>query len=337
MPKANATAGLLAHIMVSKYTDHLPLYRQSEMFKRYNIDLPRNTLCNWMKGCGNLLTPIVELLKKEIIASDYVASDETKVRVLDSKVSNAFMWLHMNGEREKRAVIYDYHDNRRGECAEIFLKDFKGYHQTDAYSGYVGLHKNKDVAWVACWAHARRKYIEITKTIKTPGIAHKMVKYISQLYKVEREALDKKLDPGRIKTLREQKAKPILKTIKQLLDEVKDETPPQTILGKAIWYTVNHWEGLQTYLRDGRLRIDNNDAERSIKPFAVGRKNWLFCATTNGAMASANIYTIIETCKANNINPYNYLRYLLQNIHNYSDPKDLLNLLPYYINKDLLL
>ena len=336
LPKAKATAGLLAHIMVSKYTDHLPLYRQTEIFKRHAIDIPRSTLCNWVNACGKLITPLIELLKKDITSSDYVASDETKVLVLDNEASNSYMWVHLSGDRERRAIIYDYQDNRKGENAEIFLKEFKGYHQTDAYSGYNGVHDREEITWVACWAHARRKYIEITKTIKVPGIAHKMVKYIGQLYKIEREALDQKLDPGKIKELREENAKPILETIKKLLDEVKDATPPQSILGKAVGYTSNNWEGLNNYLLDGRLRIDNNDAERSIKPFAVGRKNWLFCATTKGAEASANIYSIIETCKANNINTYNYLKYLLNHIHDYSDPKELINLLPYNIDKKLL-
>ncbi len=192
----------------------------------------------------------------------------------------------------------------------------------------------KEITWVACWAHARRKYIEITKTIKTPGIAHK-IKYIGQLYKIEREALDKKLDPGETKKLREKNAVPILEVIKKLLDEVKDAIPPQSILGKAVGYTLNNWQGLNNYLLDGRLRIDNNDSERSIKPFAVGRKNWMFCATTKGAKASANIYSIIETCKVNKINPYDYLKYLLNHIHDYSDPKELVNLLPYNIDKKI--
>jgi len=336
LPKANATAGLLAHIMVGKYTDHLPLYRQAEIFKRHGIDLPRSTLCNWVNASGKLIKPIIGLLKKDMIASDYVASDETTVRVLDNEASTSYMWVHLSGERDKRAIVYDYQDNRRGENAETFLQDFKGYHQTDAYSGYNGVHDREEITWVACWAHARRKYIEITKTIKEPGIAHKMVKYIGLLYKIEREALDKKLDPGEIKKLREEKAIPILGVIKKLVDEVKDATPPQSILGKAIRYTSNNWQGLNNYLLDGRLRIDNNDSERSIKPFAVGRKNWMFCATTKGAEASANIYSIIETCKATNINPYNYLKYLLNHIHDYSDPKDLVNLLPYNIDKKLL-
>ena len=135
LPKANATAGLLAYIMVSKYMDHLPLYRQTEIFKRHDIDIPRSTLCNWVNACGKLITPLIELLKKDITSSDYVASDETKVLVLDNEASNSYMWVHLSGDRERRAIIYDYQDNRKGENAEIFLKEFKGYHQTDAYSG----------------------------------------------------------------------------------------------------------------------------------------------------------------------------------------------------------
>jgi len=206
LPKANATSGLLSHVLVSKYSDHLPLYRQSLMFVRQDIDLSRATLCNWVNSCGHLLAPLVKLLREEIVGSDYVASDETPVKVLDNGKSKGYMWVHLSGVREKRAVVYDYHDSRSGECASEFLKGFKGYHQCDAYSGYDALHRNAGVSWVGCWAHARRKFIEITSTVKTPGIAHKALIYVAQLYKVEREAIDKVLDPCGVKELRTQKS-----------------------------------------------------------------------------------------------------------------------------------
>jgi len=335
LPKANASSGLLAHILVSKYADHLPLYRQAQMFGRHGIDIADNTMCNWVIGCGNLLQPLVATLQKDIVASDYVCSDETPLKVLASNKSTCYMWVHLNGERNRRAVVFSYHDSRSGKCAEDFLAGFKGYHQSDAYAGYNKLHSSADIVWVACMAHARRKFIEISKIVKKPGIAHQVVHLIGKLYKVEREAIDKGLDPGEVKNLRLAKAKPILEDIEKLLREVRDKTAPKSKLGEAIAYMLNHWEALTAYLKDGRLRIDNNDNERLIKPFAIGRKNWLFSGTTRGAEASSVIYSLIETCKANKIEPYSYLRYILSAIRHNMTLEELKNLLPYNIDKNL--
>jgi transposase len=336
LPKANASAGLLAHILVSKYADHLPLYRQSQIFARHGIDIADNTLCNWVIGCGKIMTPLVQLLQADIVASDYVCSDETPLRVLASQKSNSYMWVHLSGERHKRAIVYDYHDSREGDCAKNFLVGFKGYHQCDAYAGYQELHTTAEICWIACFAHARRKFIEITKVVKTPGIAHQVVGLIGKLYKVEREAMDRRLYPEDIKKLRDAKSRPILRELKELLDTVASKTPPQSALGKAIAYSLNHWAGLTAYLLDGRLRIDNNDTERIIKPFALGRKNWLFCKTTRGADASSKIYSLIETCKANKVEPYAYLRYVLDNIRCDMMPEELRIMLPYNIDKNFL-
>lgn len=336
LPKANASAGLLAHILVSKYADHLPLYRQAQIFKRHDIDIADNTMCNWVIGCGNLLHPLVAALQKDIVASDYVCSDETPLKVLTSNKSTCYMWVHLNGERHRRAVVFSYHDSRRGECATDFLANFQGYHQSDAYSGYSPLHDNDKITWVACMAHARRKFIEITKVVKTLGIAHQVVGLIGKLYKVEREAIDKELQPAAIKALRLEKAQPILLELEKILREVQPKTPPKGKLAEAINYTLNHWAALTAYLKDGRLRLDNNDGERLIRPFAIGRKNWLFSGTTRGATASGVIYSLVETCKANKMEPYAYLRYVLTKIRHDMSPDELRTLLPYNIDKNLL-
>jgi transposase len=336
LPKANATAGLLAQIIVSKFADHLPLYRQSMIWERLGVDIGRGTLCNWVLGCGRLLQPLVEAMQKDIVAATYVCSDETTVNVLDDAASKSYMWVHMSGDRARRAVVFDYHGDRTGECATTFLNGFSGAHQCDAYSGYNELHQKTGVFHVACWAHARRKFFDITKIVKTQGLAHQMVALIKKLYKIEREALDKDMEPLQIKTLRMEKSVPILADIKILLDDYKDKVPPKSPLGLAINYTLNQWDGLNTYLQDGRLRIDNNDCERAIRPFAIGRKNWLFSATTNGAQASATLFSLIATCKANGINAYGYLRYVLTAIKTASTEAELHVLLPYNIDKTLV-
>ena len=336
LPKSNATAAFLAHVIVSKFADHLPLYRQSTMLKRSGIDIGRATLSNWVLACGTSLAPLILELQKDIVASDYVASDETTVNVLDSDTDKSYMWVHMSGDRDRRAVVFDYHASRAGICATNFLDGFKGAHQCDAYSGYNKLHKCEGVFCVACWAHARRKFYDITKKVKTPGVAHRMVWLIKKLYKIEKEARERELAPPEIAKLRQKKAKPILAEIKKFLDEQKDKVPPKSPLGKAIAYSRNQWDDLNVYITDGRLRIDNNDSERAIKPFVIGRKNWLFNSTTRGAKASATLFGLIETCKANNINPYEYLRYVLVAIKDAETEEKVKQLLPYNIDIDNL-
>lgn len=335
LPKAQVTAGFLSHIITSKFEDHLPLYRQSQMWERAGIEIPRATLCNWVIACGQLLTPLIELMKRDIASADYVCSDETTVQVLQN-AGTAYMWVHMTGLREKRAIVYDYHPSRSGEKALAFLAPFQGYHQSDAYSGYEAFHQKEGITAVGCFAHARRKFYEITKISKTPGLAHRIVTLIGSLYKIEREAEDKQLDPGGIHALRQEKALPVLAKIKTLLDDHKDTVLPKGVLGKAIAYSLNQWVNLTAYTKDGRLRIDNNDCERTIRPFALGRKNWLFSATEKGAEVSATLYSLLQTCKANKINGFTYLRYVLGAIHASQSEADLCGLLPYRINTDLL-
>lgn len=336
LPKSNATAGLLAHVIVSKFEDHLPLHRQSMMLDRHGIKIGRSTLCNWVIGCGQLLEPLVGLLQKDIVSATYVCSDETTVNVLDNPATKLYMWVHMSGDRARRAIVFDYHGGRDGKYATAFLNGFSGAHQCDAYSGYNELHGKTGVFCVACWAHARRKFFDITKIVKTPGLAHQMVSLIKKLYKVEPEALDRALNPAEIKALRQEKSVPVLTEIKKLLDAYKDKVPPKSPLGQAIGYSLNNWVDLNVYVTDGRLRIDNNDCERAVRPFAIGRKNWMFSKSTSGAKASATLYSIIATCKANKINPYNYLRYILIAIKSATTPFKLTALLPYNIDKSLL-
>ena len=336
LPKANATSGLLAQVIVSKFEDHLPLYRQSQIWARLGIMISRATLCNWMTSCGTLLAPLVKLLQQDMLESDYVCSDETTMNVLKSSTRLSYMWVHMSGDREKRAIVFDYQESREGKHASTFLNGFQGVHQCDAYSGYNPFHQTEGVFCVACWAHARRKFFDITKQVKTPGLAHRIVMLIGKLYRVEREADDNGLDPGGRQALRQKKSVPILAAIKALLDDYKDKVPPKGALGKAIGYSLNQWGGLNAYLTDGRLRIDNNDCERAIRPFAVGRKNWLFADTTRGAGASAILYSLIATCKANSINAFKYLRYVLLVIKTATNDAELRVLLPYNIDKSLL-
>lgn len=339
IPKSIATPGLLAHVLVSKYCDHLPLYRQENILNRIGVDIPRMTLCQWMMKCGELLSLLIEIMKNHIITYDIAHADETKVQVLKEKGRTAqqlsYMWLYIGGEKEKRCTVYEYQPTRSGVVAEIFLKGFKGYLHVDGYGGYERLF-DKGIIGVGCMAHARRKFIEITKINKKEGLAVFAVNQIAKLYQIEKEAKLLELTAEEIKELREEKAKSLLKEFKQWLDEHIRKVPPQSPIAKAINYSLNQWQQLIRYCADGRLEIDNNRAERAIKSFVTGRKNWLFCGNENGARAGATIFSLVETCKDHGIEPYEYFKYVLSNIRTANTKEALEKLLPFNCGRQLL-
>jgi hypothetical protein len=224
----------------------------------------------------------------------------------------------MSGNREQRAVVYEYQESRSGSSASDFLKNFKGYHQSDGYAGYNELHNRNDITGVGCMAHVRRKFTDILKITKKPGIASKIIDIIGKLYDIERRV--KELPYEQIYQIRQEHSGPIMEQLHQTLLHYQDQAPPTSILGRAINYPINQWPKLVAYLENGQIRIDNNDCERAIK----------------GAQASSIIFSIIETCKANEINSYDYLRYLFANIHKAQTNQDLRSILPYNINPALL-
>ena len=328
------TSNLLADILTKKFQDHLLLYRQSQIWERYGIKLSRMTLSKWFLSCADKLAPLTEVMKEDLSKSDYVCSDETTLNVLNEEQEKNYMWLHMSGDRKKRAVMYEYQASRSGKLASNFLSNFKCYHQCDGYSGYNALHKRDSVTGVGCMAHARRKFMSIVKVAKKSGIAKKVVNIMAGLYKIEKQIAHLPCD--KIREERQKRSKYIMEKLREILLVHKDKAPPTSSLGKAINYTLNQWEKLIVYLDSGKLRIDNNDCERTIKPFVIGRNNWLFSQSVKGAQGSATIYSIIETCKANKINAYDYLRYILDNIKKAKDNQELRAMLPYNIDPDLL-
>lgn len=334
LPKSIASVGLLAHILVSKYADHLPLYRQSTMFERLGVDISRSVMSGWILKCGVLLSPLVELMKQKIVTSDYARADETTVQLLSEalkKAGKSYMWVFMTGASSPPAIVYNYDSSRQGRVAEAFFANFQGYLQSDAYSGYNGLAKKPGVIRVGCWAHARRKFFEILSVVRKPGKAEEAVAMIGKLYDIEREAKAFGLPPDKVKMLRQEKSKPLLDKFKVWLETYVGQVPPKNPLCGAIKYCLNNWTELTRYLEDGRLDIDNNACERAIKPFAVGRKNWLFAGNEAGAEAGAVIFSLIETCKANNVEPFAYLRHVLEKI---PTATNLEQLLPYHFKSD---
>lgn len=335
LPKCIATPELAAHTIIAKYCDHLPLYRQENIWHRLGVDLPRSSLCAWILKIAELCEPLVKLLQKIIIQYDYAQADETSVQVLDevgrSNKTKSFMWCYRGGG-EKIAIVYEYQPTRGGYHAAQFFAGFEGYLQSDAYSGYNFTEKNEAIIKVGCMAHARRKFADVVKISKTNSLASEAMKYFRALYKIEIDARENSLSLEKRFALRNEKSKPILTAFKTWLESHLTKTPEQSKIGIAIRYAISNWQALTNYLNDGRIEIDNNLLENAIRPFALGRKNWLFAGSPNGAKASAILYSLIETCKANNVEPYKYFCNMLHRIRLCKSEDDFLKLLPQFID-----
>jgi len=334
IPKSIASAGLLAHVVVCKYEDHLPLYRQERILQRIGIDIPRSTLSHWLIRCGDLLSPLVTLMHTLIKKYDIAYADETPVQILKEKdrpaQKKSMMWYFAGGPPDKRCIVYEYHETRAGHIAATFFDDFKGYLHCDGYSGYEQLFMTQKIAHVACWAHARRKCVELIKTSKHPsGVAVTLINLIKKLYEIEKKCKAEALTPEHIYTRRQQDANPILLRIKAYLDEHSVKAPPQSAIAKAMNYMLNQWDSLMMYSVDGRLEIDNNASERGIKTFVIGRKNWLFFDQPAGATAGAVIYSLIQTCKLHEVEPYEYFKHVLKAIPYADTEEKLIALLPF--------
>ena len=316
IPKSLASPGLLAHITVSKYQDALPLYRQEQILQRIGVDLPRATLANWMIQAGQLIQPLINLLRDRLLAYDIMQMDETTVQVLKepgkTAQSKSYLWVQRGGPPDQPILLYDYDPGRGAGVPIRLLEGFKGTLQTDGYDGYNAAVALGKLTHIGCFAHARRKFDEAIKAQgKHPrrGLAHRGLALIQKLYGVEKVVRDAEpAEPEARYTYRLQHAQPILAELRTWLDEALPQVPPQSATGKALYYLHNEWPKLIGYLNDGRLEIDNNRAENAIRPFVVGRKNWLFSDSVKGVKASANLYSLIETAKANGQEPYAYLQ-----------------------------
>ena len=340
IPKSNASPGLLAHITVSKYQDALPLYRQEAILQRIGVDIPRSTLSHWMVKAGTLVQPLINLLRDQLLAHDVLQMDETTVQVLKEAgrraQSTSYLWVQRGGPPEHPVILFDYDPGRGQAVPQRLLDGFAGYLQTDGYEGYNAVVAAQGLTHLGCWAHVRRKFHEAVKAQGKPsrgrsggGKAQQGLALIQSLYQVERLAKDGSAEARQ--ALRHEKAVPILEQLHGWLLKSLPTVPPRTATGKALAYLSNEWDKLQGYLQDGRLHIDNNLAENAIRPFVVGRKNWLFSDSVGGVMASANLYSLIETAKANGLEPYAYLRKVYTELPKAQSVADLEALLPYKV------
>ena len=344
LPKSLATAGLLAHVLSAKFIDALPFYRQEKQFGRLGVEVKRATMCNWAMKAAEACQPLLNLLQEEVVDGPVVNIDETTVQVLKEPgrdpTSKSYMWLFRRGDPQKKILLYQYHPTRAGDVAAAFLRGYKGYVQTDGYSGYDFLDRAQDIVHIGCWAHARRKFMDVIKAQgknrKKTGSADVALKYIRDLYKTEKEAKEQKLSAAEIHQVRQEQSKPILEQFKQWLSKRSMQTPPKGLLGMAISYTLKQWDRLVGYLEDGILSPDNNAVENGIRPFVVGRKNWLFSGTAQGAAASAALYSLIETAKANDLEPYSYLRHIFEKLPMAETLEDIEALLPWRLDKKKL-
>lgn len=325
IPKGIATPSLLSQIITSKYQYALPLYRQEAMFKQHGIKISRQTMSDWIIKCSTLFKPIYDRLHQILLTHPVIQADETTVNVVNDDKIKSYMWLYCTGTDApvehshiknplnnplKNIALYKYQPSRAGSCPVNFLPKYSGYLQVDGYKGY----EQTDAKLVGCWAHARRKFVEAEKAQpkgKT-GKANWALNHIQKLYRVETKIKGKTAKEK--KAIRQKESLPLLKQYKAWLEKSLLNTLPKSVLGKAIGYSLNQWEKLTRYVEDGHLGIDNNRAERAIKPFVIGRKNWLFSQTKNGANASAILYSIIETAKANGLTPYDYISHCLTEI-----------------------
>jgi transposase len=305
LPKSKAAPGLVADVVVSKCVDHLPLYRQEQRYARQGIELSRSTLCGWLAEAAEVLTPLHALLKTRVLSAKVVHTDDTPIPVQDASREHCRtgrIWAYVS----TGGVVYHATEDRCRDGPLEFLRGFRGFLQCDAYAGYDELFRaaRGDVVEVACWAHARRKFVEAEKT--SSALAHEAVARIRQLYAVEHEAKD--LGAPARAALRQQKARPLLDALKLWLDREQAQAVPKTPIAEALHYALNQWAALNVYVHDGDLAIDNNAAERAIKPFAIGRKNWMFFGSDRGGQAMATLASFTATCQLLKLNPWTWLR-----------------------------
>jgi len=334
IPGSLASPSAMAYIMSQKFVEGLPLYRQEEQWKRLGLNISRQTMANWMIKGADWLGPLYERMREHLLQKDILHADETTLQVLHeaerSASSTSYMWLYRTGREGPPIILYEYQTTRASKHPAKFLKGFKGYLHVDGYAGYENI---PNITLIGCWAHARRKFVEALKAMPNPEqttqtVTQEGLEFCNRLFAVEQELHDLSAPERYQKRL--EKSRPVIDDFATWLKH-QTRVLPKGPLGQAVQYCRNQWDKLTVFLLDGRLELDNNRSERSIKPFVIGRKNWLFANTPRGANASAKIYSVVETAKENGLNPFTYLTYLFEQLPNVdtSDPAVLDSLLPW--------
>ena len=329
LPKSMASTSLIAYIITAKYCDALPLYRQEKIFARISAEITRQSMSRWLIKVSEKLMPLYNLLQDKVLDSTYLQMDETRVQVLKENgkkaTSKSFMWIrHLPGVNP--IVLYDCSPTRSGQVPIELLYGFSGYLQVDGYDGYARACDEYKLKRVGCWDHARRKFVDAAKTSNGKGIGKKGVYKIKAIYKIEKEIRHK--SPEEKKQIRKQCALPLLNGFEDWIDELRSKITPKSTAGKAINYAFNEWKYLVSYIEDGRINISNAWVENAIRPFCLGRKNWLFSSSVEGAQASAMYYSLVETAKLNGLDPFDYLNKMLDKLPQAQSLDDFEKLLP---------
>ena len=314
--KSTAGASLLAQIIVSKWADHLPIHRQTKMFARHGVELSDQTLCGWMAQCADLLAPLYGRLKRHVLSSKVIGTDDTPVKVLDRKLAQARkgrIWPYV-GDREHVAVVYDYTATRERAGPEEFLKDYRGYLQADAYVAYDSffLKPERGMVEVGCWAHARRHVHQALDT--DPSRMRAVLLLIAELYRIEKLARQRGLGGEDLRLVREQGARPVLEKLDAYLREIREQLLPKSEAGQAVNYVLKNWTALTRYLENPDLSIDNNHTERSLRGWAVGRNNWTFFGSDRGGRTAAVLRSFVASCELVKIDPFAWFQDVLARI-----------------------
>jgi hypothetical protein len=333
LPKSNASPGLLAMLLTVKYVDGLPLARFEKVLARHDVTVPRQTLARWVIGASAALQPLHNLMRDVLFDAPFIHMDETVVQVLKEKgkspTSQSYMWVQTGGPPGRSVVIYDYDPTRCGEVPARLLLGYQGYLMTDGYEGYNKFAKTDGVEHLVCWAHVRRKFVDAVKMQPkgTHGHADHAVAMIGKLYAIEKEHKNS-TDDVRY-AARQERSNPALDELRDWMEKMLPMVPPKSALGTALSYMRSYWDKLVRFTERGDLPIDNNRCENAIRPFVVGRKAWLFSDTPAGASASAIIYSLVETAKANGVEPYTWLRHVLEHLPAAKTADEMDKLLPW--------
>jgi len=318
IPKGNAGPGLLSHLLISKFVDHLPFYRQVQQFKRQDITIAESTISGWFKSSCRLLAPLYDRLAEKVQGSKYLMADETPIPVQTSQkpgsTHKGYHWVYY--DPINKLVCFDYQKGRGRDGPRQFLKNFKGALQTDGYNAYDIFEDRDEITLLGCMAHARRKFDEAREN--DPERARYVLEKMQDLYTVERRAREEQMDYEARKKLRQKESLPVMQELKAWLREQQTDVLPKSVIGKAITYILGMWKRLERYVEDGSREIDNNLIENSIRPVALGRKNYLFAGSHEGAKQAAMLYSFLGTCKINNVEPFQWLKETLSAIPDYS-------------------
>ncbi len=341
IPKSLASPSLLAFVAVSKYADALPLYRQEGILERIGVDVSRATLASWMVRCGELVQPLINLMRERLLDHDFIQCDESRFQVLHepgkTAQSQSYVWVQRGCPDDHPLILYEYDPTRSSEVPKRLFAGFKGIAQTDGYAGYGYLDDEPGIVHVGCWAHARRKFTDALKGAgknrkkdarpsKKQAVAEVGLRYIQDLYKIERSV--EEATPDQRLRVRQEKSVPIVWKLRAWLDDSLSVIVPKSLTGVALTYLDGQWEKLVRIFETGQVPLDTNLVENAIRPFAVGRKNWMFADTVRGAEASANLYSLIETAKANGIEPWAYLHRVFRDLPSAVTVEDVERLLP---------